>query len=210
MTSLGGFVRIKHSWLAAAAGPLHNTDGDAAGGGSPAGDKGGTTPTPKDVSEKPADAGDSADEWRGKFEGQQKVNRDLEAKLNSIRDALKVAAGVDDKKADPADLVSKLQEQLDRLTYTNLVEQMARRHGITEEEDIALLAAATDADAMTKLAARLAPKADEGEKKPGKPGTPKPDPSQGKAGGDGAIRPTSIAQVMADRRAAREKTKTAS
>ncbi|MBK6602328.1 MAG: hypothetical protein IPG28_12540 [Betaproteobacteria bacterium] len=195
-------MRIKHSWLAAAAGPLCNAEGDAAGGGAPAGDKGGSTPTPKDVAEKPTDAGDTSqkDEWRGKFEGQQKVNRDLEAKLNTLRDGLKSALGVDDKKVDPADLVGKLQEQLDRLTHTNLVEQVARRHGITEEEDLALLASAKDSDAMTKLAARLAPKADEGDKsKPGKPGTPKPDLSQGKAGGGAGVR--SLADAMDDYRA---------
>lgn len=192
-------------------GPLYNTDGEAGGGVKPA-DKPDGAPAPKEGDDKGADDGKGKadpDDWRGRFEGQQKVNRDLEVKLNTLRDGLKSALGVDDKKVDPADLVGKLQEQFDRLTHTNLVEQVARRHRITDDEDIALLAAATDADAMGKLAARLAPKADEGDKsKPGKPGTPKPDPSQGKGAGSGAVRPTSVAQVMEDRRAAREKTKT--
>lgn len=187
-------------------GPLFNTDGEA--GGGTATDKP-DTPTPKDVAEKGDGKGRPDEDLHSKVEAQQKVNRDLEGKLNTLKDGLKAALGIEDKKADPADLVARLQEQLDRLTHDNLVSDVARRHKITNDDDLALLATARDADAMDKLAARLAPKADDGDKsRPGKPGTPKPDPSQGKGAGSGAVRPTSVAQVMEDRRAAREKTKT--
>lgn len=192
-------------------GPLYNTDGEAGGGVKPA-DKPDGAPAPKEGDDKGADDGKGKadpDDWRGRFEGQQKVNRDLEGKLNTLRDGLKTALGIEDKKADATELVTKLQEQLNQLAHDNLVESAARRHGITEEDDLALLRTAKDPEAMEKLAARLAPKADEGDKsKPGKPGAPKPDPSQGKGVGSGAVRPTSVAQVMEDRRAAREKTKT--
>lgn len=195
--------------IALSLGPLGVTDGEASGG--TAADKSGT-PTPKDVADKADDRGKPDDEWRGKFEGQQKVNRDLEAKLNGIRDALKAAAGVEDKKADDEQVLASVRDELAALRHENAVEKVARRHGITDDDDLALIATARDAEAMDKLAARLAPKADEGvdKSKPGKPGTPKPDPSQGQGGGSGAVRPTSVAQVMEDRRAAREKTKTTS
>ena len=186
-------------------GPLSTTEGEPAGGGS------------LKVEEKPdagtegakPEGGKADDEWRSKFEGQQKVNRDLETKLNGIRDALKVAAGVDDKKADDSDVIAAVRNELAGLRHENAVEKAARRHGITDDDDLKILAAATDAEAMEILAARLAPKADEGDTKtkPGKPGTPKPDPSQGRGGG-GAVRPTSVTQVMDDRRAARAKTTT--
>jgi len=188
-------------------GPLSTTDGEPAGGGSP---KVEDKLEAKDATEGAKPEGVKADdEWRSKFEGQQKVNRDLETKLNGIRDALKVAAGVDDKKADDSDVIAAVRNELAGLRHENAVEKAARRHGITDDDDLKILAAATDAEAMERLAARLAPKADEGETKtkPGKPGNPKPDPSQGKGGG-GAVRPTSIAQVMADRAAARAKTTT--
>ena len=195
-------LRDETSW-----GMLYNADGETGGGGNAAGaggaEAGGAATGEKPAGEKPDD------DWRDKFEGQQKVNRDLEAKLNTLRDGLKTALGIEDKKADATELVTKLQEQLNQLAHDNLVESAARRHGITEEDDLALLRTAKDPEAMDKLAARLAPKADDGDKsRPGKPGTPKPDPSQGKGAGSGAVRPTSVAQVMEDRRAAREKTKT--
>ena len=183
-------------------GPLYNTDGEAGGGVKPA-DKPDGAPAPKEGDDKGADDGKGKadpDDWQGKFEGQQKVNRDLEAKLNTLRDGLKTALGIEDKKADATELVTKLQEQLNQLAHDNLVESAARRHGITEEDDLALLRTAKDPEAMEKLAARLAPKADEGDKsKPGKPGTPKPDLSQGKAGGGAGVR--SLADAMDDYRA---------
>ena len=74
-------------------GPLGTTEGEPAGGGSPKVDE---KPEAGTEGAKP-EGGKAHDEWRSKFEGQQKVNRDLETKLNGIRDALKVAAGVDDK-----------------------------------------------------------------------------------------------------------------
>lgn len=191
-------LRDETSW-----GMLYNADGETGGGGNAAGaggaEAGGAATGEKPAGEKPDD------DWRDKFEGQQKVNRDLETKLNTLRDGLKSALGVEDKKVDVADLVGSLKDQLDQLTHSNLVNEVARRHKLDDEDDIALLRSATDADVMDKLGARLAKAATTEQTKPGKPGTPKPDLSQGK-GGDGAgAKPTSVAQVMADRQAAREK-----
>lgn len=198
-------VRIrKHSIPldATSLGMLYSTD--PAGGGG-----GGNHPAPpadtEDAGKEDAGAEKPAgdDEWQNKFAAQQKVNRDLEAKLNALRDGLKSALGVDDKKADIGDLVSGLKDQLDTLTHNNRVNETARRHGLMDKDDIALLGSTKDPDVMDKLGARLAKAAE--NVKPGKPGTPKPDPSQGKGGSGEVARPTSVAQVMADRQAAREK-----
>lgn len=131
---------------------------------------------------------DVTEDFAAKFDGQLKVNRDLEAKLNQLRDGLKGALGIDDKKADTTELVSKLQEQLNSLAHTNIVSDVARRHRITDDEDLTILSGIKDKDAMEKLAARLAPADGNDPGKPGsttsgKPGTPKPDPSQGSPGG---------------------------
>jgi hypothetical protein len=73
------------------------TSGEPAGGGS-------TTPDPDTAGQSTADGAQNAPQdptepsetdWQGKFKGQQKVNRDLETKLNATRDelaALKAAA----------------------------------------------------------------------------------------------------------------------
>lgn len=191
-------------------GMLRSTE-DGTGGGS------GTTPPPEDGAqgantgsgtEKPADKSkDDKADWEDKYQGQLKVNRDLETKLNALRSGLQSALGIEEKKVGSDELITTLQGQLAALLRDNQVNAAARRHGITKDEDLELLRAAKDEDALDKLAARLAPAQDDeaSTKTPGKPGTPKPDPSQGRGGGSEGARPTSIAQVMADRRAAREK-----
>lgn len=138
----------------------------------------------------------AAEDFAAKFEGQRQVNRDLESKLNQLRDGLKGALGIDDKKADATELVSRLQDQLNSLAHTNLVSDVARRHRITDDEDLTILSGIKDKDAMEKLAARLSPGDGTDPGKPGstisgKPGTPKPDPSQGSPGGGKAS--TSVA-----------------
>lgn len=190
--------------------------GGGGGGGKPAGDT--TEPNgdkPSDDAgddEKDAAAGRGDGDWKGRFEGQQKVNRDLETKLNQLRDGLKGALGVEDKKADVTDLVGQLQQQLDSLTHDNLVNDVARRHKISDDDDMKVLRAVKDRDLMETLAARLAPKGDEGGagNTSGKPGSkPKPDSSQGRGGGsDTGSRPSSVAEVMEQRRIEREKRQT--
>ncbi|MBK8758844.1 MAG: hypothetical protein IPM08_17530 [Actinomycetales bacterium] len=167
-------------------GPLSTTEGEPAGGGS------------LKVEEKP-DAGTEGakpegvkadDEWRSKFEGQQKVNRDLETKLNGIRDALKVAAGVDDKKADDSDVIAAVRDELAGLRHENAVEKAARRHGITDDDDLKILAAATDAEAMEILAARLAPRPTKATPRPSRASREPPSRTPHRAGaGGGAVRP---------------------
>ncbi|NNG36937.1 hypothetical protein [Nakamurella aerolata] len=140
-------------------------------------------------------AGQGDGEWQGKYQGQLQVNRNLESQLNQLKDGMKAALGLGDKKVDPADLVnqlqgvSALQEQVTVLTHRNTVNEVAMEHHITDKDDVALLAGISDRNAMEKLAARLAPAAGSDSGKPsgngsnsGKPGTPRPDPSQGATG----------------------------
>lgn len=201
-------VRKHHIGHGLDMGLLYTTDGEAGGGTGKPADPAKTNDGKTDDGKEPEPkADDKGDDWHAKFEGQQKVNRDLESKLNALRDGLKSALGVEDKKADIAELVGGLKDQLDTLTHTNLVNEVARRHKL-DEDDIAHIAALKDPEAMDKLAARIAAlkaATEATEKKPGKPGTPRPDPSQGRGGGSEGAKPTSVAQVMADRRAARDK-----
>lgn len=81
--------------------------------------------------------------------------------------------------------VSKLAEQVtalkDQFTQTqrqNVVLAAANEHGISDPEDLQLLADAKDEDAIKRLAARIA-KANEGTS----PTKPKPDLSQGRNSG---------------------------
>lgn len=173
--------RIRKSAVTLDLGPLYNTEPGSEGSAP--------KPTPPKEPAKAPEEPETKGEIESKIEAQQKVNRDLEAKLNTLKDGLKAALGIEDKKADPTELVGKLQEQLDNLTHTNLVNDVARRHGITDDTDVDLLRKITDKGAMEALAARLAP-AD--ASKPGKPGTPKADPSQARGSG-GNEAPSSVA-----------------
>lgn len=178
-------------------------EGEPGGGGiAPPVGPGGTG-SEKSPSE-PAEAAVTPD-WESRFTGQQKVNRDLEAKFNALRDGLKTVLGVEDKRTTPDELLSAMRQQLDELTRARDVSIVARNHKITDINDLALLAAAPPSE-VEKLAARLAPKGDDAPawKGPGKPGTLKPDPSQGRGAG-GSARATSVSQVVEDRRAARAK-----
>lgn len=157
---------------------LRYIEGEDGGAGAP-------TPNPPADPEKPAgEPKPAGEDFKDRYEAQQKVNRDLEAKLNELRDGLKSALGVDDKKIDVASLVKGLSDEIGSLKHQNLVNAVARDHGITEAKDIAILASVTDQAVMTTLAERLKPSED--NSKPGKPGTPQPDPSAGRGGGSGS------------------------
>lgn len=160
---------------------LEGEDGNGSGGTPP--ETGSTQGDTGDPKKGDGDAGkDDPADYRAKFEGQRQVNRDLEGKLNQLRDGLKSALGVEDKKADASDLIQGLADELATLKHTALVERVARAHQITDDDDIAILRSATDEDAMTRFAARLAPKdGGDGKNASGKPGS-RPDPSQGKGG----------------------------
>lgn len=113
----------------------------------------------------------------------------LEAQLNSLQpireqfDALRSVFGDTGGDQSPEDVVKGLQQQVTQMQHDNLVNNVARQHGITDEDDVALLRDARDQDQMARLAARL--------KATGKPVAPTPDPGQG-------ARPGATSQEDAD------------
>ncbi len=170
-------------------------------------DKGGDSDKDKPLGPNGEKALNAERDARQKAEREAKQSRE---KVDSILAAFKNALGIeDDKGSDADDVAARLQERIDSLERGNLVERIARHHKITEDADIEFLKSAKDEEAMTALARRLAPSGgDAGDDNGNGPArnNPRPDPNQGKRGDSGA-RATSVAQVMADRRAAREKAK---
>lgn len=142
-------------------------------------------------------------------EAREKAERETKAvkdQMDSFFGGLKGLLGGDDgKKADPVELIETLRGEIGGLKHTNLVDSVARSHKITDETDLGHLRSAKDEDAMRSLAKRLAPKDtdDEPDDKDKRKRTPRPDSSQGKGGGADSAKPSSVSQVMADRRAAR-------
>lgn len=106
----------------------------------------------------------------------------LEAELRELKplkvqmDALAKAFGAGDAPAE--DIVGTLQQQVAAMQRDNLVNNVARRHGITAETDVELLRAAGDEATMARLAERL--KASAANTTPAT-NTPAPDASQGTA-----------------------------
>lgn len=98
----------------------------------------------------------------------------LEQAMKDQRTQLLKAFGVETE-TPGQDIVTTLQQQVAGMVHTNLVNDVARGHGITSDDDMALLRDVTDEATMRRLAARLASTA------PQAPTSPLPDPAQGRA-----------------------------
>lgn len=162
-------------------GPLFNAEGDTGGGGSPPA----KPEPPKAKDDKPAgdEGGDKPLGPNGEkaLEAERTARKELEKQLQQMRDGLSQAfGGKPDPKASTEDVIAALTKTVTDLQHSNLVNDTARSHGITEKDDLALLADAKTPEAMERLAVRLAAKAADD----GKPGTPKPDLTQGGQGTD--------------------------
>ena len=114
-------------------------------------------------------------EARGELEKQLKAMQDQFA---GLAEAFGVKA---EKGAKPDETIARLASTVGGIQGELAVERLARRHKITDEDDIATLLAVSDEGARAKLAARLAP-ADPGPDNEPRPRTPKPDASQGSKG----------------------------
>lgn len=156
-------------------------------------------PTPTDAPQSAADpaAGGNPQsqpgtDWQAKFEAQQKVNRDLEAKFNGLRDsqqtqAQAIAQALGIKPEDTPDVsvlaatVATLQDQFTQTQLANTVLTVAAENGITAAADLELLRSVKDESTMRTIAARIA--ATNGTDTPpiAAPG-PRPDLTQGAAG----------------------------
>jgi hypothetical protein len=137
----------------------------------------------------------------------EKETKALREQVDGFFGGLKTLLGADgDKGTKPEELIEKLNSKIDGLERANLVESVARRHKITDEDDLDMLRAAKDEDTMSKLAKRLAPSDEDQTDSKGKDGkrAPRADRSQGKGGDGTGSRASSVSQVIADRRAARE------
>lgn len=152
----------------------------------------GATPTAPAATEQPKPAAPKADpvpkagdQPLGEpgikaLEAEREARKGLEQQLAQMREGLASVFGVKpDGKATAEELVSTLSKQVGDLQHSALVDRLARQNGITDDDDIDLLRSAKDEDAMTRLATRLAAKAEPDETKPG---TPKPDLTQGGKG----------------------------
>ena len=183
------------------------------------------TATPPEPDPKQPD-GTKPDDDGGKDDGDKPLGPNGEKALAAERDARKksdqkVAAleaqfaklaeafGVkpDESKPDGADKVDALAKAVDTILHNSTVDRVARDHGITDKDDLALLAEQATGEAMEKLAKRLQPaKTDDDDGAKPKRRTPPPDPSQGRGGGSDSAK-QSVSQVMAERRKAREASK---
>lgn len=114
-------------------------------------------------------------EARGELEKQLKAMQDQFA---GLAEAFGVKA---EKGAKPDETIARLANTVGGIQGELAVERLARRHKITDEDDIAALLAVSDEGARAKLAARLAP-ADPGPDNEPRPRIPKPDASQGPKG----------------------------
>lgn len=149
------------------------------------------------------------------LQAERDARQQLETELKDFKTAqsdqakkLAEAFGIKSEDAKSSDdVVAALQKQVQDMRHDTLVYRVAADHKITDADDLDLIKGVADETAMRKLAARLGKKSDDDEtddkdKRLGRR-LPREDSSQGRGGGDGA-RPASVAQVMADRAAARE------
>ena len=182
------------------------------------------TATPPEPDPKQPD-GTKPDDDGGKDDGDKPLGPNGEKALAAERDARKksdqkVAAleaqfaklaeafGVkpDESKPDGADKVDALAKAVDTILHNSAVDRVARDHGITDADDLALLREQANEQAMERLATRLKPATGE-DGKTKTSAAPRPDRSAGKGGGDSGGAKQSVSQVMAERRKAREASK---
>ena len=142
-----------------------------------------TNPAPKATPDAKSDE-PLGDGGKKALEAEREKRKQAETDLASLRKdfegfqmKLSEAFGVKPATGDGADAVTQLQQRLDTMQRDTAVYRLAAQHQITDEGDLELLRSATDEAAMTKLAERLAAKAEP------TPGTPKPDATQGGSGG---------------------------
>lgn len=143
------------------------------------------------TSEALGDAGKKA------LEAEREARREAEKNLNALKSefegfktSLSEAFGVKPKEGDDGDALKAVQDQLAQMQRETAVFRLAAQHQITDADDLDLLKSAKDETAMTKLAERLAAKADK------TPGTPKPDTTQGGKSDPPALNSDGLEQAL--------------
>lgn len=104
----------------------------------------------------------------------------LEAQFAKLAEAFGVKP--DESKPDGADKVDALAKAVDTILHNSAVDRVARDHGITDKDDLALLAEQATGEAMEKLAKRLQPAKNDDDGTKSKRRTPPPDHTQGRGG----------------------------
>ena len=127
--------------------------------------------------EKLGDAGLKA------LHAERDARKALEQELSSIKQALAGIGGAPDdgKQHSVEETVSSLQSQLEQMRHETEAMRIVAKHKISDEDDVKLVLAQSTPDAMSALAARLAPA--DGDS-PQVKRTPKPDPSVGRGGSE--------------------------
>lgn len=162
---------------------------------TPQGDPKGQEPTKDDkpTGDQPlGDAGKKA--LDAERDARKKAEGDLSAlrkEFDGFRSTLAEAFGVTSDKGGDGDTLTTVQQEVATLRHEALVYRLAATHSITDEDDLELLKSAK-AEQAPKLAERLAAKA-EAETKPG---TPKPDTTQGGAGEPPALNSNALEQAL--------------
>ena len=128
----------------------------------------------------------------------------LKTQMSRLAEAFGVKPA--DSKPDGEDKVDALAKAVDTILHNSAVDRIARDHGITDADDLALLREQANEQAMERLATRLKPATGE-DGKTKTSAAPRPDRSAGKGGGDSGGATQSVSQVMAERRKAREASK---
>lgn len=106
----------------------------------------------------------------------------LRGEFGDFKKSLSEAFGIKPEKGKPDDdTLATIQQQLAGMQHEAAVLRLANEHRITDADDLELLGSTKDAEAMSKLAVRLAKKADDTPDPKKKPG-PRPDLSQGPKG----------------------------
>jgi hypothetical protein len=120
------------------------------------------------------DAADLGDAGKKAIQRERDAREAAERELKGFRSQIAKAFGVEQDKGE--DIVSTLQQRVSAMEKNELVSTVARRHGITEDDDIALLRSQSDEQGMARLAARL-----KSVSYAAAPTAPAHDPSQGSA-----------------------------
>jgi len=183
-------------------------------------------PEPKPGQGEPAPEPEPAPDFQAKFEAQQKVNRDLERKLNEARDAqqsqldtIAKALGLKgDEPPDPAKLTEQVTKEQQNARDAQVQLAVYRNAKDAGGDPDALLDSASflrslanvdpaDAEAVaTAVKEAVAANARLGATDDGKPRSPRPDPTQGRTSGKPLDpRSADLAQIESDLAAARRR-----
>ena len=162
-------------------------------------------PAPKDDPDEDKPLGPNGEKALAAERDARKKSDAEVAALKTQMSRLAEAFGVKpaDSKPDGEDKVDALAKAVDTILHNSAVDRIARDHGITDADDLALLREQANEQAMERLATRLKPATGE-DGKTKTSAAPRPDRSAGKGGGDSGGATQSVSQVMAERRKARE------